>query len=274
MHTVCLPLHVDLPTKKKRDRFLLNLNAYRNTHYFRLNKAKELYEELVNKIIADLPSMLKIELTFRLFMGSARSADLSNICSIVDKFFCDALVNSGKIPDDNYDVISSVNYQFGGIDKNNPRVEVSITPIVNAEDETMQITIVQSEIEDAITSYIKSQITVNDDQEISMDLRAGRGAEGYTATINISPKKAGKVVRAAPALRTVQQEVAHEEVAKETEAEVEQEVDEDQTVQEPVEPAPVAKKGVEIEVDEEGNPVKPAGSPKSLFGGLTKPTNK
>lgn len=268
MHTLSIPLYVDLPKKKKAERFYLNLNAYRNTHYFTLNKAKELYESIVKDIIAPLPKMLKIELTFSLFMGSQRSADLSNICSIVDKFFCDALVNSDKIPDDNYDVISSVNYQFGGIDKNNPRVEVCINPVeyqlVNAEDETMQITIVQAEIEEAITSYIKSQIAVNEDQEITMDLRAGRGAEGYTATINITPKKAKAKSLASSIAANV---AANQQTTAATQEPVEEaEVETVAETGQVDEPAP--RKGVEIEVDEEGNPVKPTGAPKSLFGNV------
>lgn len=268
MHTICVPLYIDLPKKKKKDRFYLNLNAYRNTHFFKLNKAKELYEDLVEKMLVELPKMLKVELTFKLFLGSARSADLSNICSIVDKFFCDALVNSGKIPDDNYDVISSVNYQFGGVDKTNPRVEVCITPITNAEDETMQITIVQTEIETAIRNYIKSQITVNDNQKIDIELRATRGAEGFQAMIDIVPVEvsersvAAVVKQAATASEGTGQNTPVIEVAETAQIE--------EPKEEVVEPT--TAKGVDIELDDEGNPVKPAGAPKSIFGSLKKTT--
>ena len=129
MYVVKLPLYVDLPKKKsKDDRFQLNLNVYRNAHFYKLNQAKELYEDLVKEAIKHLPEMSKINLTYVLFLGSNRSADVSNICSIVDKFFCDALVQAKKIVDDNYKIISGVSYQFGDIDKHNPRVEVYIQP--------------------------------------------------------------------------------------------------------------------------------------------------
>lgn len=55
----------------------------------------------------------------------------------------------------------------------------------------MQITIVQSEIEKAIIDYIKSQVSVRDDMEIDIDLRATRGAEGFQAIIDIHPKRSG-----------------------------------------------------------------------------------
>lgn len=129
MYLVRLPLHIDLPKKKSKDeRFLLNLNVYRNAHFYKLNQAKELYENQVEELIKHLPEMEKINLTYVLYLGSNRSADVSNICSIVDKFFCDALVAAKKIEDDNYKVISSVSYQFGDIDKNDPRVEVWVQP--------------------------------------------------------------------------------------------------------------------------------------------------
>ena len=49
----------------------------------------------------------------------------------------------------------------------------------------MQITINQNEIEQAITEYIESQVQLKDDQKITIDLKASRGPEGFTANIDI-----------------------------------------------------------------------------------------
>lgn len=251
MHTLSLPIFIDLPRKKKKDRFYLNLNQYRNTHYFTLNKAKELFKESVTKAIETLPKMAKVELIFTLFMGSNRSADLSNICSVVDKFFCDAMVELGKLPGDDFDVISSVGYRFGGVDKNNPRVDVSINPLVNAEEEEkMQITIVQAEMETAIRNYIKSQITVNEDMDINIELRATRGAEGFQAIIDIVPaevkpvgsRKAANTVTAPATTKVV------EPVQEEAQAPVEETVAETRNIDTDADAPPIAS--------------------KSLFGGL------
>ncbi len=50
----------------------------------------------------------------------------------------------------------------------------------------MRITIVESEIHDAIKAHILSQISVKEGSEITIDLRATRGAEGFMADIEIT----------------------------------------------------------------------------------------
>ena len=49
----------------------------------------------------------------------------------------------------------------------------------------MQITIVQAEIEQAITDFIHSQINVRDGMLIQIDLKATRGDHGFQAVIDI-----------------------------------------------------------------------------------------
>ena len=51
----------------------------------------------------------------------------------------------------------------------------------------MQITITQAEIETAIRNYTLALIAVREDMRIDIELRATRGAEGYTAVIDINP---------------------------------------------------------------------------------------
>lgn len=52
----------------------------------------------------------------------------------------------------------------------------------------MQITIVQTEIEQAIIAHIKNQVTVKEGMAIDVSLRATRGDEGFQALINIYPE--------------------------------------------------------------------------------------
>lgn len=49
----------------------------------------------------------------------------------------------------------------------------------------MQITLNQDEIETAIKRYVNEQVAIREDQEISIDLRAGRGENGFSANIDI-----------------------------------------------------------------------------------------
>ena len=125
MWTVSLPLKVSI---SKEGVFYLNLNQYRNTHFQILNKAKVNFEEVVAAALKDVPILPGCRLQYTLFVVTKRRCDISNICSIVDKFFSDTLVNLGKIPDDSFDYLPEVNYSFGGIEKDKPRVEVTIHP--------------------------------------------------------------------------------------------------------------------------------------------------
>lgn len=53
----------------------------------------------------------------------------------------------------------------------------------------MQITLNQDEIIDAVKAYVRSQINIAPNQDIMIDLRAGRGENGFTATLDIVPQK-------------------------------------------------------------------------------------
>jgi Holliday junction resolvase RusA-like endonuclease len=57
------------------------------------------------------------------------SPDLDNFIGTVKKFFQDALVESGLIEDDNIKFIISNSETYGGIDKENPRVEAEIIEV-------------------------------------------------------------------------------------------------------------------------------------------------
>ena len=124
------PLFVMLPRKTKADKKVyLNLNVYRNLHYISNNQAKEIYCEDMRKQMVGRKFTKKIDITFTLFKSSNRRVDRANILSIVEKFFCDALVHNGCIPDDNDDYIEATHYKSGGLDNGNGRVEITIAEV-------------------------------------------------------------------------------------------------------------------------------------------------
>lgn len=49
----------------------------------------------------------------------------------------------------------------------------------------MQIILVQAEVEQAIKDYIANRVTLAEGSDIVIDLKAGRGPEGFTANIDI-----------------------------------------------------------------------------------------
>lgn len=167
--TIALPIYLTMGKKKPKP-FALNLNVYRNAHFQQLNNAKVLFEELVSKRIRHLPCMTKVDLTYRLFFGSQRGVDVANICCIVDKFFCDTLVNAGKLLDDNSEVISNVAFARADVDKLNPRIEVTLSNIEMVEEkEPVQISLSQSEIKLAIQEFLAKQITLASDQGFTVE---------------------------------------------------------------------------------------------------------
>ena len=125
----------------------------------------------------------------------------------------------------------------------------------------MQITLIQAEIEAAITNFVTSQVNVKPEMRIDVDLTATRGANGFTATIDIvhksTPRKDGQ--KATPV--TV---VAEEPTKEVVVVKVVEEVREDAPT------PPVA-----LETPVQVNPLAPVATerPRSLFAGLQKPTN-
>lgn len=123
---IAAPISVTLDSGKS---WQLNLNVYRNAHYFTLNDAKVAFSNVMKESISELPQMEKIEITYTLFPKTKHLYDISNVLSIVDKFFCDALVENRIIEDDNYTIVRKVQFEFGEVDKLNPRAEVEIREV-------------------------------------------------------------------------------------------------------------------------------------------------
>ena len=124
---IVAPLRIERPRSKD---WLINLNTYRNTHYMTLNNVKVKYRALVQAQIDLLPFISRCRLKLVLFPKTRHRMDLTNMLSIQDKFICDAIVQSGKIADDDYLHIIESTYSFGEVDKVNPRAEIHIQEII------------------------------------------------------------------------------------------------------------------------------------------------
>lgn len=127
-----LPLSVEYRFHKKLNKFIkfiLNLNNYRNLYYSSLNTTKIKYKELINPILDTIEPIVdnsELEFIYLYYSKSKRLFDISNPCSILDKYICDAIVEKGIIPEDNISIIKKVSYEYAGIDKLNPRVDLII----------------------------------------------------------------------------------------------------------------------------------------------------
>ena len=107
-------MKIDLPLEvyySKNKKFILNLNNYRNAHYRILSNAKKIYAENLVDRISHPKYEEPVVLTYTYYAKSKRRLDVSNPCSIIDKFTCDALVKAGVLEDDSSKQIKKVIYK-------------------------------------------------------------------------------------------------------------------------------------------------------------------
>lgn len=125
---IILPFSVVMPRKTKDDKvFMLNLNIYRNSHHMTLNQSKVLWKEIVKASVKEnLTTPPPYSFTYTAYPSTNRKFDLGNVLPIIQKYTDDALIEMGIITDDSYKVIPKIHYYFGGVDKENPRVELEI----------------------------------------------------------------------------------------------------------------------------------------------------
>jgi len=71
----------------------------------------------------------KIKIEYFYFAPDKRKRDLMNVISVVDKFFQDAMVETGCIESDDLSVVVEVNSCYMGIDRQDPRLDVIISNI-------------------------------------------------------------------------------------------------------------------------------------------------
>lgn len=120
------PLYLMLPRKRSSaKRFALNLNQYRNLNFHILNQIKKQYKKEMHSQIVGMRSLCwPVKISYRYFLR--QRCDVGNVHSVVEKFFLDALVELGRIPDDNVQFVIGGNYTFAGFDRKNPRCEIEI----------------------------------------------------------------------------------------------------------------------------------------------------
>ena len=92
-----LPCYIEIGTRK-RLKISLNMNWYRNAHFQQLNAVKRQFKP----VSGDLFKADEIRIHYTLHLATKRRTDVMNWIAIVDKFFCDWLVNMDCLPDDNY----------------------------------------------------------------------------------------------------------------------------------------------------------------------------
>ena len=132
----------------------------------------------------------------------------------------------------------------------------------------IQVTITQTEIETAILEYMNKRISISADSEVSVDIKSTRGADGFTAIIDIidNPADHADLLEREKQRRA---KVKEEELAeagrflKEVKESAKKEVVAESSPSDDVEPSE------EEAVDQEESIPKPK-KPASIFGNVTK----
>lgn len=115
--TIKMPIKVTLGKKKKKN-YYLNLNLMRNQVGHLINNIKTEYARMAHGVLPnDGTFYAQFELDYELFLPNKLKRDISNVLSIIDKNFCDALVTHGIVEDDNYEFLKKVTYRYGGQDE-------------------------------------------------------------------------------------------------------------------------------------------------------------
>lgn len=123
--TIKLPMRMKV--NKHGELESLNLNVYRNLHYYKMNYQKKAFQDFVKPLLSGLPLMEAVTLHYEINPKGGSRLDTMNVGAVVDKFFSDALVHNGIIPDDDYKHVVSNSFSFGSLCPENPHVLVTIT---------------------------------------------------------------------------------------------------------------------------------------------------
>ena len=121
-----MPLYIQPSRSGKK--YHINLNNFRNWHHQVSNNLKHQYSDMACAKLHRHKNKLykKVKLEFTYYNPTKAKRDRANILSIHEKFFCDAMTKIGMIPDDNDDHVKSSYYCSGGLDRENPRVDIKI----------------------------------------------------------------------------------------------------------------------------------------------------
>ena len=152
--TIKLPMRMKV--NKGGELESLNLNVYRNLHFYKLNFQKKAFHDFVRPLLSGLPPMEAIKLHYQINPKGGSRLDTMNVGSVVDKFFSDALVLCGIVPDDDYKHVVRNDFEFGSLCPNDPHVLVTITETKPRKETPMRILLDQSEIQKALEAFVQT----------------------------------------------------------------------------------------------------------------------
>lgn len=124
---ITLPIYWTEVKKTKPNKvWLCGLNNYRNWHYHTSSKWKNDFHQLViDQLPNSSPTIDKFTLHIKFYYKNV--CDASNVVPLMEKVLLDTLQEEGIIINDNVNYHLGTTWEVSGRDKENPRVEITIT---------------------------------------------------------------------------------------------------------------------------------------------------
>jgi len=134
----------DLPLrlfKNKSKLQSLNFNRFINNNYYVRKRLRKQFYKIFKERCAEIDCVYPkppVKIIYKVFRPD-NTADISNMCVVIDKFAQDAMKLCGILPNDNPDFVKEIKYKDGGIDPIHPRVMMTIETLnINVEDFNMK----------------------------------------------------------------------------------------------------------------------------------------
>ena len=129
---------LEYPTFTRKGKVVkLSQNIFKKMHWGSQAKCKKDYSELVSGFTESLPRFNWISPEYTLFFKGNRPKDLDNYWFPVHKFLMDAIVEGGKLEDDNFKFVRGFVVDFGEAGKDvEDHVVVELIGEINDEDDT------------------------------------------------------------------------------------------------------------------------------------------
>ena len=108
---------------------LYSSNFLRNAHYHILNKAKKHYHSLVADKLKEFEPIAGKYIVTYVYYYKNKASDASNVVSGIEKALLDSLQEIGLVTNDNVQYHIGSRWDIGGLDKDNPRMEITIRSI-------------------------------------------------------------------------------------------------------------------------------------------------
>lgn len=108
---------ISMVGKRKKKKISLSWNYYCNYHKNYKGIIKKHFMELYEDFMPDFPINNITQITYTLYTVDRRQCDVANVCGLVDKFFCDSMIECGIIKDDSFKYVPKILYEYGGIAK-------------------------------------------------------------------------------------------------------------------------------------------------------------